>query len=152
MDLDYWKEKNDGLFSKAADILADMVVGEFVWLECYKNATDLADCDGEDIQLFEFLTSHDSAFPEDTDRPYSIKEYNKTHAGYGPVFPIFEAFVEENWQDLDDELVEAVRDRVDVGKVVDKNCLGGGGFEVISSLCRATKDKVAEKIKNQIKK
>ena len=147
MNLNYWKEKNDSLFSKAADILADMVIEEFVWLECYKNATDLADCDGEDIQLFEFLTSHDSVFPEDTDRPYSIKEYNKTHAGYRLVSPIFEAFVEENWQDLDDELVEAVRDRVDVGKVVDKNCLGGGGFEVERELELGVRDRVAEKIK-----
>lgn len=40
------------------------------------------------------------------------------------------ACVHEYWREyLDDELKEALQDRVAIGKVVDKDCYGGGGWE-----------------------
>lgn len=41
-----------------------------------------------------------------------------------------EKCADQYWQEyLDDDLKEALQDRIAIAKVVDKDCLGGGGYE-----------------------
>lgn len=153
MNWEYWKKENDKLFAKAIDTMADYAIEEFVYYPDFDNATDLQECDGEDIQMFYDITSRgwSSCEPEE-DEPFSVKEFIKSKLGKSH-FPIFERYVHENWEEfLEDNLVEAINDRIKVGMIVDKCCLGGGGFEVERDLELGVRDKVAEKIKEKFKK
>ena len=89
-------------------------------------------------------------WPEGT---FSIKEFNKKNTGYLGVKSIFEDYVDDIWEDcLDDDIKEAVYDRIEVGKIIDKYCLGGGGFEVERDLELGVCDRVAEKLKEKYNK
>lgn len=55
-----------------------------------------------------------------------------------------------NWREwLDDELVDAIEEKIDVAKVVDKDCYGGGGWEVERDFQIDTRNKVKEIITNK---
>lgn len=145
MNLEYWKKENDALFAKAIDIMADYVIEQFVYYPDFDNATDLQECDGDDIQYFCDIEYNDGYEPEENE-PFSIKEFVKHHKYLR--HSIFEKYVEENWEDfLEDDLIEAINDRIKVGMIVDKYCYGGGGFEVERDFQLGVVDKVAEKIK-----
>lgn len=153
MNLEYWKKENDKLFAKAINIMADRTIEEFVYYPDFDNVTDLQECDGDDIQMFYDCISRGwpSCEPEEGEK-FSVKEFVKSHIGH-TFFPLFEKYVEENWEDfLDDDLIEAINDRIKVGMIVDKYCLGGGGFEVERDFQLGVVNKVAEKIKEKFKK
>jgi hypothetical protein len=41
-----------------------------------------------------------------------------------------DACISEYWKEyLDEELKEALQDRIAIAKIIDKDCLGGGGYE-----------------------
>ena len=150
MNFEFWKKKNDELFAKAMDVLADYVIEEYVCDGDLKDATDLQECDGHDIQLFYFLLNDDRFChcPEIPDGSFSIKEFNRRHTGHLGVKGIFEDYAHDIWEDcLDDDVREAVCDRIEVGRIVDKYAYGGGGFEVERDLEIGVRDRVAEKIK-----
>lgn len=145
MNIEYWKKKNDESFNKAIDIMADLVIEEFIDPDDIKNATDLNECDGYDIQLF-----YDIEYSPDIDEPFSIKEFNKEKKGHGGHHSPFEEFVRDNWEEcLEESILEAVYDRIEVGRIVDKACYGGGGFEVMRDLELGVVKNVAEKLKNK---
>ena len=150
MDLLSWKKENDKLFAKAIDTMADYAIEQFVDSNDLVDATDLDECDADDIQFFYDITYNTRYEPEEG-KPFSIKEVIKSNRG--PRHAIFEDYAEENWKEyLDDDLIDAVYDRIDVGKIVDKYCYGGGGFEVERDLELGVRDKVAEKIKEKLRK
>lgn len=150
MNLELWQKENDKLFAKAIDTMADNAIDQFVDYDDFENATDLQECDGDDIQFFYDILYNTWCEPEEG-KPFSIKEFIKSNRG--PRHSVFEDYAEENWKEfLDDDLIEAIEDRIRVGNVVGKYCYGGGGFEVERDFELAVKDKVAEKIKERFKK
>ena len=57
--------------------------------------------------------------------------------------------VEESWQNvLDENLVNAIYDKIDAAKIIDKNMYGGGGFEVLRHLEMDVKDNVLNILQN----
>ena len=110
-----------------------------------KNAIDLNECDGDDIQ--ELLSCVDNIGTDIFDKPYKIKSLiPKCCSKY--YRPVIEELVEEDYQDvLDDELLDAVYDRYDVQSIVNKNAYGGGGYEVLKQFSNAVKERVADKLK-----
>lgn len=55
-----------------------------------------------------------------------------------------------NWREwLDDELVDAIEEKIAIAKVVDKDCYGGGGWEVERDFENDTRNKVKEIITNK---
>ena len=149
LQLELWQKENDKLLAKAIDTMADYAIEQFVDFDDFVNATDLQECDGDDIQYFCDIEYNDGYEPEENE-PFSIKDFIKRHWSR---HSIFEDYVKENWEEfLDDDLIEAIEDRIKVGKVVGKYCYGGGGFEVERDFELAVKDKVAEKIKEKFKK
>ena len=155
MNIEFWKKKNDELLAKAIDTLADCVIEEYVGDGDLDSATDLKACDGDDIQHFYSLVYADSIAlrAEWPEGPFSIKDFNKEHTGYLSPKSIFESYVHDIWEEsLDEDIKEAVYDRIEVGKIIDKYAFGGGGFEVERELELATRDRVAEKIKTKYNK
>lgn len=61
---------------------------------------------------------------------------------------IIENEVHNCWQDiLTDDLLDAVYDKYDIACVTDKNCYGGGGYEVIRKLEMDVRDNVLNILK-----
>lgn len=150
MDLLLWKKENDKLFAKAIDTMADYAIEQFVDSDDLVNATDLNECDADDIQYF-YDILYNTWFEPEEGKSFSIKEIIKSNRGSR--HSVFEDYAEENWEEfLDDDLIEAIYDRINVGKIVGKYCYGGGGFEVERDFELAVKDKVAEKIKEKFRK
>ena len=150
LQLGLWQKENDKLLAKAIDTMADYAIEQFVDFDDFVNATDLQECDGDDIQYFYDIEYNDGYEPEEGE-PFSIKYFVKRHRK--PRCSIFENYVEENWEEfLDDDLVEAIYDRIDVGKIVGKYCYGGGGFEVERDFQIGVTDRIAEKIKEKFRK
>ena len=155
MDLNAWIKKNDELYEKAVGIMADEVIDYFVCSDDLINATDLQECDGDHIQRFYDVQINYNRYPED-DEPFSIKDFIdlKKHGWcHYLLYSPFEKYVSENWEDaLDEELVEAIQDRVKVGEIVGKYCYGGGGYEVQRDLELDVVEKIAEKLKEKFLK
>lgn len=163
-----WLERNDAAMEKAAGELAtgiiEVFIGEVKDLKDDKmlqNATDLQECDGYDIEMFYSLLQKRSELSYDysyvygnkDSEPYSIKQWNKKEIGYGGVRFIFESWCEEVYEEvLPEDLLKAVRERHDVACIVNSQAYGGGGYEVMQDLYIAAREKVAEIIKQQLKK
>lgn len=57
--------------------------------------------------------------------------------------------VEESWQNvLDEKLVDAIYDKIDVANVTDKNMYGGGGYEILRNLAADVRDNVLNILQN----
>ena len=146
-----WRAQNDEVMRHAIETLSDAVMHEYVCDDDLVNATDLDACTIGDIEDFYDITCaggyplHDT-MTDELSSPFSVKAFNKKYRNRKK-FPIFEDFVKDNWEDiLDEETVDAIYDRRDVGSIVDKNAYGGGGFEVMRGLEIAVSKNVAQKI------
>ena len=161
-----WMECNDKAMEKASDLLAVGIIETFIGKvneikdeKLLQNATDLQECDRVDIQLFFSLLQkkHEEAYgrgvySELEAKHYSIKQWSKKEKGYGDVKLLFDAWCEENYEDvLPDEILRAFNERCEVACIVNAQALNGGGYEVKQDLFIAAIEKVAEIIKQQCK-
>ena len=153
-----WLEQNSKDIAKAVDILSDIIMKDYVDLDCFRNATDLAECDYDDLQQADYLMDYYSDYyPSMIDdmvsEPYSIKEFI-TKKKVNIMYSQWERLTKEYWEEwLEDdhpELVEAVYDLRDISRITDKDLLGGGGFESMRDLEIGVAKAVAEKIKKAI--
>jgi hypothetical protein len=161
-----WLERNDEAMDRAADWLAEGLIETFICkMEDLKdeamlrNATDLADCDEYDIEVFFSLLNRKYELSRDYDytygtldsQPFSIKEWNRKEKGFGGVRCVFSEWCDDHYQEvLPEDLLSAVRERHDVGCIVNAYAYGGGGYEVIQDLFLAARKKLTETIKKQI--
>lgn len=153
-----WLEQNNRDIAKAVDILSDIIMEDYVDLDCFRNATDLAECDYDDLQQADYLMDYYSDYyPSMIDdmvsEPYSIKEFI-TKKKVNIMYSQWERLTKEYWEEwLEDdhpELVEAIYDLRDISRITDKDLLGGGGFESMRDLEIDVAKAVAEKIKKAI--
>jgi hypothetical protein len=153
-----WLEQNNRDIAKAIDILSDIIMEDYIDLDCFRNATDLAECDYDDLQQADYLMDYYSDYyPSMIDdmvsEPYSIKEFI-TKKKVNIMYSQWERLTKEYWEEwLEDdhpELVEAVYDLRDISRITDKDLLGGGGFESMRDLEIGVAKAVAEKIKKAI--
>ena len=158
-----WLERNDEAMAQAAGVLApeliEELIGDLKEDTLLHHATDLAECDEHDIGMFfsilddEWKTYGSGAYGRMTDKlkePFCIKSFNSSH--HGCVRDLFDNWLDENYEQLlSDELLTAVRERCDVGRIVNSKALGGGGFEVLSDLFHMTEVKVLDAIKEAIR-
>lgn len=57
--------------------------------------------------------------------------------------------VVESWQNvLDEKLVDAIYDKIDVANVTDRNMYGGGGYEILRNLAIDVRDNVLNILQN----
>lgn len=159
-----WLGRNDEQIRKAADILADGllrdVVGGLGEDAMLRNATDLKECDRHDVETFFSLLqriwetgtgSYCSTIERLEDKPYSMKEFNRRELGYGGLREVFGKWLDENYRvELTDDLLAAVDSRCDIAGIVSASALGGGAYEELCDLFAAAKDRVVEKIKQQL--
>ena len=112
----------------AADELVEYVLDDIYW-DFLKNATDLNECDDDDITLAEIIQK-------------------KKHINY---IDIIDQWVEENWEDyLQEETVDALYDFFDIGGTLGKNELGGGRYESFRGFQMLVTNKVINKIKESL--
>lgn len=153
-----WLEQNSKDIEKAVDILSNIIMEDYVDLDCFRNATDLAECDYNDLQQADYLMDYYSDYyPSMIDdmvsEPYSIKEFI-TKKKVNIMYSQWERLTNEYWEEwLEDdypELVEAIYDLRDISRITDKDLLGGGGFESMRDLEIGVAKAVAEKIKKAV--
>ena len=153
-----WLEQNNKDIAKAVNILSDIIMEDYVDLDCFRNATDLAECDYHDLQLADYLMDYYSDYyPRMIDDmisgPYSIKEFI-TKKRVNIMYCQWERLTKEYWEEwLEDdypELVDAVYNLRDISKITDKDLLGGGGFESMRDLEVGVAKAVTEKIKKAV--
>lgn len=133
----------------AADELVEYVLDDIYW-DFLKNATDLNECDDDDITFIISLANNDKYLLEDLDEPFSIAEIiqKKKHINY---IDIIDQWVEENWEDyLQEETVDALYDFFDIGGTLGKNELGGGRYESFRGFQMLVTNKVINKIKESL--
>ena len=141
---DYISNQDD-LYSQAVDVMTEAVLDEYGFDEVLCDATDLQECDSDDIQNFCSLWADGNITDEDLEDGFSIKELISQQR---PNSSVIEDFVEENYQDvLPDELLDAIYDRKDVSSIVNKRQYGGGGFETIRDFALDVVEKVANEAK-----
>lgn len=154
----YNNYKSDEYFS-VVDKLAKYIIDNYVDLTIFRYATDLQECDYNDIQGFIGLCTQGDG-PEDWEDDetgeegydeFSIKEWN---AGYkyelARVGMYFEDLVSDNWQDwLSEEEQELIYDRYDIASVSNKYDLGGGGFESLRDFEMDVAKRIADIIKGK---
>ena len=166
--INVWLEHNDKQMEKAAEVLAGILLTQFV---CEKkelkddkvllNATDLQECDYDDLDEFYSLLQQKWESSIDSWRrvidklevhPFSIKTWNEKERGYGSIAMVFDKWCNENAEsNLPDELLDAVHQRYDVACIVNAKSLGGGGYEMMQDLYRQAKEKLTETIKRELK-
>ena len=156
----YDNYKSDEYFT-IVDKLAKYIIEEYVGdLSIFSFATDLQECDYNDIQGFCGLCAQgdypdeweDDETGEEGYDEFSIKEWNN---GYkyelNRVGMYFEDLVSDNWQDwLSDEEKEIINDRYDIASVSNKYDYGGGGFESLRDFEMDVAKRIAEIIKTNI--
>lgn len=159
-----WLGRNDEQMKKAADILADGllrdVVGDLSEDTMLRNATDIEECDGHDLEVFFSLLqrswemgieSYRSTFGSLEEKPYSMKEFNRKHLGHGAIREVFGKWLEDNYSvELPADLLAAFDKRCKVAGIVYEDALGGGDYEELCDLFGEAKAKAVEKIKRQL--
>lgn len=164
--INVWLERNDKAFAEAVELLASGIIETIICDvkdlkddEMLRNATDLAECDYNDITMFFSLldakwtlnASYDSVYGKLDKEPYSIKDWCKKELGYGGYKDVFDKWLDDNYEEvLEGDLLTAVNERKAVGCIVNSTAMGGG-FEVISDLFLAAKKKVVEIIMRELK-
>lgn len=148
----YGDYKSDEYFS-IVDKLAKYIIDEYIDLTIFKYATDLQECDYDDIQNFCGLCAQ-GEYPEDSEESYnefSIKEWNARHKySLSRVGMYFENLVSDNWQDwLSEKETEIINDRHDIASISNKYDLGGGGFEALRDFELDVAKRIADIIKSK---
>ena len=135
----------------AAAELAEAVMENIAW-DFLKNATDIDECDNEEISWIISLANDDPYFCKDLDAElYSIKEIfqEKKHIR---CVDVIEQWVEDNWNEyLDEDTVDALNDFFDIGGILGKRQLNGGRFEAFRDFQILVEDNVITKIKEALK-
>lgn len=155
----YGNYKTDEYFT-IVDRLAKYIIEEYVGdLSIFRFATDLQECDYNDIQGFCGLYAQgdypyeweDVETGEEGYDEFSIKEWNARHKySLSRVGMYFENLVSDNWQDwLSDEEQELIYDRHDIASVSNKYDLGGGGFESLRDFEMDVAKRIADIIKSK---
>ena len=135
----------------AAEQLAIEVLENISW-DFLKNATDLDECDNNEITWIISLANDDTYFCKDLNAElYSIKDIfqKKKHIR---CVDVIDQWVEENWQEfLDEDTVDALNDLFDMGGILGKKQLNGGRFEAFRDFQILVEENVINKIKEALK-
>lgn len=135
----------------AADELIEYVMENIYW-DFLKNATDLNECDDDDITFIISLANNDKYLLEDLSEPFSIAHIIQMKKHINNYIDVIDEWVEENWDDyLQEETVDALYDFFDIGGTLGKNELGGGRYEAFRSFQMLVASKVINQIKENLK-
>lgn len=134
----------------AGDQLAVGVLEDIDW-EFLKNATDLNECDNNEITWIISVANDDKYFLDDLNSAlYSIKDIfqKKKHIR---CVDVIDQWVDDNWEDyLDEDTVDALYDLFDIGGILGKNQLNGGRYESYREFQMLVSDIVISKIKESL--
>ena len=134
----------------AGDQLAVGVLEDIDW-EFLKNATDLNECDNNEITWIISVANDDKYFLDDLNSAlYSIKDIfqKKKHIR---CVDVIDQWVDDNWEDyLDEDTVDALYDLFDIGGILGKNKLNGGRYESYREFQMLVSDIVISKIKESL--
>lgn len=134
----------------AGDQLAVGVLEDIDW-EFLKNATDLNECDNNEITWIISVANDDKYFLDDLNSAlYSIKDIfqKKKHIR---CVDVIDQWVDDNWEDyLDEDTVDALYDLFDIGGILGKNKLNGGRYESYRKFQMLVSDIVISKIKESL--
>lgn len=134
----------------AGDQLAVGVLEDIDW-EFLKNATDLNECDNNEITWIISVANHDKYFLNDLSSAiYSIKDIFQKKKHIRCVDAI-DQWVDDNWEDyLDEDTVDALYDLFDIGGILGKYQLNGGRYESYRKFQMLVSDIVISKIKESL--
>jgi hypothetical protein len=147
----YYKRLEDTV-KTAAETLADNILKEFD-LNFLNNATDLQECDGYEISWIISMVNGDGFSMKEIDdldeHNFSIKDIflKKKHINHRD---IIDQWVEDNWEDLDEDTVDALNDYFDMGGILGKKQLNGGRYEAFRNFQMLVADNVINKIKESL--
>lgn len=134
----------------AAEQLADEVLENIYW-DFLKNATDLDECDNNEITWIISLANDDQYFLNDLNAElYSIKDIfqKKKHIR---CVDVIDQWVDDNWEEfLDEDTVDALHDLFDTGGILGKKQLNGGRYESYREFQMLVSDIAISKIKNAL--
>lgn len=134
----------------AGDQLAVGVLEDIDW-EFLKNATDLKECDNNEITWIISVANDDKYFLDDLNSAlYSIKDIfqKKKHIR---CVDVIDQWVDDNWEDyLDEDTVDALYDLFDIGGILGKKQLNGGRYESYREFQMLVSDIVISKIKESL--
>lgn len=134
----------------AAEQLADEVLENIYW-DFLKNATDLDECDNNEITWIISLANDDQYFLNNLDSAlYSIKDIfqKKKHIR---CVDVFDQWVDDNWEEfLDEDTVDALHDLFDTGDILGKKQLNGGRYESYREFQMLVADIAISKIKESL--
>lgn len=134
----------------AAEQLADEVLENIYW-DFLKNATDLDECDNNEITWIISLANDDQYFRNDLDAAlYSIEDIfqKKKHIR---CVDVIDQWVDDNWDEfLDEDTVDALYDLFDTGGILGKRQLNGGRFESYKEFQMLVSDIAVSKIKESL--
>ena len=134
----------------AGDQLAVGVLEDIDW-EFLKNATDLNECDNNEITWIISVANDDKYFLDDLNSAlYSIKDIfqKKKHIR---CVDVIDQWVDDNWEDyLDEDTVDALYDLFNIGGILGKNKLNGGRYESYREFQMLVSDIVISKIKESL--
>lgn len=147
----YYKRLEDTV-KTAAETLADNILKEFDW-NFLKNATDLQECDVYEISWIISMVNGDVFSMKEIDdldeHNFSIKDIllKKKHINHRD---IIDQWVEDNWEDLDEDTVDTLNDYFDMGGILGKKQLNGGRYEAFRNFQMLVADNVINKIKESL--
>lgn len=138
----------------AAEELAIKALEEFDW-DFLEHATDLQECDRFMITwAISMINGRDYLSRKDIDNLYehdfSIKDLFKQKKHIRCV-DIIDEWVEDNWEELDENTVESLNDFFDMGGILGKKQLNGGRFEAFRDFQILVSDIAVNKIKEYFK-
>ena len=148
----YYKQLEDTV-KTAAESLADSILKDFDW-NFLEHSTDLQECDGYEISWIISMVNGDGLSMKEIndldEHNFSIKDLflKKKHIAHKD---IIDQWVEDNWEDLDEDTVDALNDYFDMGGILGKKQLNGGRFEAFREFQILVSNIVTDRIKDYFK-